>query len=223
METPENTLSEAHLLREMVKSPRFYFIFLVLAGWGCALTGFSLPLAGLALFALLLAGLTDVDLRHMLLPDSLNYAGLATGILVWPFLLSGRFAFDGLWQVHFYNSLAGAFAGFLLFFAVFWIFLRLRGYAGMGFGDVKLLAMLGAWVGVVDLPLVLLLSCVLALPVFAVWRVFFGANAKTPLPYGPFLALGGWLAVLYGGLGGPLWHAIITFRHNLFAMISGAA
>jgi leader peptidase (prepilin peptidase) / N-methyltransferase len=130
-----------------------------------------------------------IDLRTMLLPDVLTLPLLAAGLLataiVWPDMLADR-------------ALAAAF-GYLSLAALAWGWRRFRGRDGLGMGDAKLLAAIGAWVGLGDLPFVLLLAACAGL-VAAGAAALLGKRitAATPIPFGPFLALSGWLLWLYG-------------------------
>lgn len=181
----------------------------VLGGWGMAIlcplfVGWALAVgappaatAALIVFALLLCALTVVDLKYYLLPDVFVLPGLALGLVLSPWAL-------GLpWQ----NSVAGAAVGFLFFGGLKWGYARWRGREGLGLGDVKLLACLGAWVGASNLPLVLLLASALALP--ASWVAQRTRGAHAPIPFGPALALGAWLTLLYSPV---LWNTVVAFR-----------
>jgi leader peptidase (prepilin peptidase)/N-methyltransferase len=129
-----------------------------------------------------------IDARTMLLPDVLTLPLLVVGLLVtwiaWPDLLLD-------------HTLAAA-LGYCSLAALAWFWRRFRGRDGLGMGDAKLLAALGAWIGLSALPLVLLLAACLGLAAAGVaalagWRM----TAATAVPFGPFLALSGWLLWLY--------------------------
>ena len=161
------------------------------AAWAFwVLPGGWLVWAGAALGWALLA-LALIDLRHFLLPDVLTLplipAGLAVAWLVDPAKLL--------------SHAIGAAAGFLAFAALAWGYRRLRGREGLGLGDAKLFAAAGAWVSWIGLGSVLLWA---ALPALAVTLVLGlrrgGLSARTPLPFGAYLAAGLWLTWLYGPL-----------------------
>jgi leader peptidase (prepilin peptidase)/N-methyltransferase len=136
-----------------------------------------------------LLAMSMIDVDHQLLPDSLVMPLLWLGLIVNAFGLFTTLG-DALW---------GAVAGYLLLWTVFWLFKLVTGKEGMGYGDFKLLAMLGAWGGWQILPLTILMSslvgAVLGLILMRVRKVEAGA----PMPFGPYLAIAGWIALLWGG------------------------
>ncbi|AZC33479.1 A24 family peptidase [Pseudomonas chlororaphis] len=146
--------------------------------------------AGLMLFlswGLLAMSLIDAD--HQLLPDVLVLPLLWLGLIV-----NG---FDLFVSLH--DALWGAVAGYLCLWSVYWSFKLLTGKEGMGHGDFKLLAMFGAWGGWQILPMTLLLASLTgALAGVAMLRRN-RAQMSTPIPFGPFLAIAGWIALLWGG------------------------
>jgi leader peptidase (prepilin peptidase)/N-methyltransferase len=157
------------------------------AAWAAAImNGTDLWLACLLGWTLLTAGW--IDMRTMLLPDVLTLpllvAGLAATAVVNP---------DALLD----HALA-AVLGYLLLFGTAWAYRRLRGRDGIGAGDAKLLAALGAWLGIGSLPVVLLLASCLGL-IAAGGAMLFGRRltAATAIPFGPFLSFAGWLIWLY--------------------------
>lgn len=139
----------------------------------------------------LLVAQTVADLRYLTLPDSLNLAILALGIASLAVLAPAALP----------DALIGVAAGFLVLAAVALAYERLRGRAGLGFGDAKLLGALGAWTGWFGLPSTVLIAAVAAGLAALVFRLF-GARvtATTEIPFGPFLALGAWVVVLHGPL-----------------------
>ncbi|RRV06138.1 prepilin peptidase [Pseudomonas sp. v388] len=136
-----------------------------------------------------LLAMSMIDVDHQLLPDSLVMPLLWLGLIVNSYGLFTSLS-DALW---------GAVAGYLLLWSVFWLFKLVTGKEGMGYGDFKLLAMLGAWGGWQILPLTILMSslvgAVLGVIMLRVRRV----EAGTPIPFGPYLAIAGWIALLWGG------------------------
>jgi len=135
-----------------------------------------------------LVALTSFDLTTFRLPDVLTLSLLAAGLLV-----------AMLPPPHLLDSLLGASAGYGLLWSVSTVYLWIRGHAGLGLGDAKLMAAAGAWLGVEALPTVLLMASVLGLSGAILLQVC-GAklNARTRLAFGPFLALSFWLVWLYG-------------------------
>lgn len=147
-----------------------------------------LALAAFGLCATLLAmSLIDFDTRY--LPDTLTLPLLWAGLIV----NLGATGFVALPQ-----AVIGAITGYLFLWVVYWLFKLVRGVEGMGYGDFKLLAALGAWLGWQALPQIVLLSAV-AGAIFGLAATGFGKmRFEEPLPFGPFLAAGGALTLFFG-------------------------
>ncbi len=143
---------------------------------------------GAILFAWLLIALTFIDIDHQLLPDDLTLPLLWLGLL---FSLGNVF-------VPPQDAIIGAAAGYLSLWTVFQLFKLLTGKEGMGYGDFKLFAALGAWLGWQQLPLVILLAAaagaVLGIAAIAIQ----GRDRAQPMPFGPYLAIAGLVAFLWG-------------------------
>ena len=92
----------------------------------------------------------------------------------------------------------GAVAGYLSLWSIYWLFKLLTGKEGMGFGDFKLLAALGAWMGWQMLPLVVLMSSFVGAVLGIGMIVLRGRDRNIPIPFGPYLAIAGWLCLLWG-------------------------
>ncbi|NLR33554.1 prepilin peptidase [Aeromonas hydrophila] len=148
-------------------------------GWGL--------LAALLLTWVLVA-LTFIDLDKMLLPDQLTLPLLWGGLL---FNLSGGFA-------PLADAVIGAMAGYLVLWSLYWAFKLLTGKEGMGYGDFKLLAALGAWLGWQALPIVLLLSSLVGAFIGIGLILLRNHHQNKPIPFGPYLAIAGWIALLWG-------------------------
>lgn len=149
--------------------------------------GIWLPFTLYASFTLL--ALAVIDLDTTLLPDDLTYPLLWAGLLA---------ALVGVSPVTLPDAVVGAMAGYLSLWSLYWVFKLLTGKEGMGYGDFKLLAALGAWLGWQYLPLVILLSSVVGL-VFALIMMATGAVKRGQgIPFGPYLAIAGWIALLWG-------------------------
>ena len=144
-------------------------------------------LAAIALICALVA-LAFIDLDTSLLPDCLTQPLLWLGLLV---NLGGVFT-------PLPDALIGAVAGYLLLWAVYWIFKLATGKEGMGYGDFKLLAALGAWLGWQQLPLIILASSLVGALTGVILIVFARHDRRVPIPFGPYLAGGGVLALLAG-------------------------
>ncbi|WP_272902591.1 A24 family peptidase [Pseudomonas sp. ADAK18] len=138
-------------------------------------------------WGLLAMSLIDVD--HQLLPDVLVLPLLWLGLILNQFGLFVAPA-DALW---------GAVAGYLSLWSVFWLFKLITGKDGMGYGDFKLLALLGAWGGWQILPMTLLLSSLVGAISGLILLRLRNAQTSVPMPFGPYLAIAGWIALLWGG------------------------
>ncbi|HEY8607255.1 MAG TPA: A24 family peptidase [Noviherbaspirillum sp.] len=151
---------------------------------------FGSGIQGLAtlLFAYLLVALTFIDADTQLLPDDLTLPLLWAGLLL---NLNATF-------VPLSEAVIGAVAGYLVLWAVYWLFKLLTGKEGMGYGDFKLLAALGAWLGWKMLPVIILLSSLVGAVVGIALIVFARHGRNKPIPFGPYLALAGIIALFYG-------------------------
>ncbi len=146
-----------------------------------------LGLASLA-FAYFLVAMTLIDYDTKTLPDDLTYPLLWLGLLV---NLNGTI-------VPLRDAVIGAMAGYLALWAVYWLFKLATGKEGMGYGDFKLLAALGAWMGWTMLPTIIILSSVVGAIVGISLIVFARRDRNNPIPFGPYLAAAGMIALLYG-------------------------
>ncbi len=155
--------------------------------------GFGWPVLLAVALTWFLIALTFIDLDHQLLPDSLTlpllWLGLAGSLL---------FGQAGSFPVDLRSAVIGAIAGYLSLWSVYHLFRMVTGKEGMGYGDFKLFAAFGAWLGwQMLLPLILLAALSGAL-VGAALIVFRGRSRATPIPFGPFLAAAGWIMLMWG-------------------------
>ncbi len=172
-------------------SPRYPIVESVSGMLGAyAAWHFGFGLAGIAaiLFVWALIALTCIDFDTQLLPDSITLPLLWLGLLL---NLNG--AFTSL-----ENSVIGAVAGYLVLWSVYWMFKLVTGKEGMGFGDFKLLAAIGAWLGWSMLPLVILLSSAVGAVIGITLIVVAKHGRNIPIPFGPYLAGGGLIALFWG-------------------------
>lgn len=139
-------------------------------------------------FTLALIALTFIDFDTQLLPDDITLPLLWLGLL---FNMNNGF-------IDLESAVIGAVIGYLILWSVYWLFKIVTGKEGMGYGDFKLLAALGAWFGWQLIPAVILLSSVLGAVIGIGLIVFRGKEGGTAIPFGPFLALGGIAALFYG-------------------------
>ncbi|SFM41721.1 prepilin peptidase [Marinobacter zhejiangensis] len=135
-----------------------------------------------------LVALTMIDLDTQLLPDSMTLPLMWLGLILSYFGVMGDFN-SAFW---------GAIAGYLSLWSVYWLFKLVTGKEGMGHGDFKLLAALGAWLGWQMLPVIILLSSVVGAVVGICLMVFRQHGRETPIPFGPYLAGAGLLALWFG-------------------------
>lgn len=144
-------------------------------------------------FGWVLLALLFIDLEHQLLPDQL------TQILLWSGLIVNQW---GLFTTP-SGALFGAVAGYLVLWIIFHLYRMVTGREGMGGGDLKLLAALGAWCGWTLLPQILLIASLGGLLIAVPWMLLRKHKSSplllTAIPFGPFLAIGGWVAILWGG------------------------
>jgi leader peptidase (prepilin peptidase)/N-methyltransferase len=172
-------------------SPRYPIIEIITGALSAILIWhFGSGLAGLAslVFAYLLIAMTFIDADTQLLPDDLTLPLLWCGLLV---NLNGTF-------VPLKDAVIGAAAGYLSLWSIYWLFKLTTGKEGMGYGDFKLLAALGAWLGWVMLPIIILLSSLVGALVGIALIVFAKHGRNNPIPFGPYLAAAGMIALLFG-------------------------
>jgi leader peptidase (prepilin peptidase)/N-methyltransferase len=151
---------------------------------------FGFGLAGLAaiVFVWAMIALTFIDFDTQLLPDDITLPLLWLGLL-----LNLNEAYTSL-----PNAVIGAVIGYLVLWSVYWVFKLATGKEGMGYGDFKLLATIGAWLGWTMLPLVILLSSVVGAVVGIALILFAKHGRNIPIPFGPYLAGGGLIALFWG-------------------------
>ncbi|MFZ5663286.1 MAG: prepilin peptidase [Pseudomonadota bacterium] len=151
--------------------------------------GFGWQGFGAMVFTGFLIALSGIDLRTQYLPDSLTLP------LMWLGLVA---ASDNLYMPV-KPALLGAMVGYLSLWSVWWLFKQLTGKEGMGHGDFKLLAAIGAWVGLKGILPTILLSSLVGAVVGSIWLAMKGRDRGTPIPFGPYLAIAGWIVFFWGG------------------------
>jgi leader peptidase (prepilin peptidase)/N-methyltransferase len=150
--------------------------------------GFDWSCLGALLLSWALIALTFIDLDHQLLPDKITLP------LVWLGLFFNLFTI----YTDLMNSVIGAIAGYLSLWTVYHLFRLATGKEGMGYGDFKLLAVLGAWMGWQFLPMIVLLSSFVGATVGISLILLRNHQRDIPIPFGPYLAVAGWLALIWG-------------------------
>jgi leader peptidase (prepilin peptidase)/N-methyltransferase len=167
-------------------------VLTALAAWRF---GYGAPAACAIVITWFLIALTFIDLDHQLLPDSLTMPLLWLGLLA---SLTGWGSASGPLPVDPVSAIAGAALGYLSLWAVYHAFRLLTGKEGMGYGDFKLLAAFGAWLGWRMLLPIVLLSAIVGALVGIALIVGRRHERGTPIPFGPFLAAAGWVAMMWG-------------------------
>jgi leader peptidase (prepilin peptidase) / N-methyltransferase len=150
--------------------------------------GFSWEVVFALLLTWALISLSFIDIDHQILPDDITLPFLWLGL--------GLSLFGIFTEVH--SSIIGAMAGYLSLWLVYQLFKLITGKEGMGYGDFKLLALFGAWFGWQILPLTILLSSFVGAVIGISMIVFMGRDRQIPIPFGPYLALAGWIAMMWG-------------------------
>jgi leader peptidase (prepilin peptidase)/N-methyltransferase len=167
----------------------------VLSAWVAWHFGFGAPAACALLVTWTLIALTGIDIDHQLLPDNITlplmWAGLLAAVIIVP---TPGVALP----VSPKDAIIGAAAGYTSLWLVFHAFKLVTGKEGMGYGDFKLFAALGAWLGWKVLPMVIVLSAATGAVLGIVMIALQGRDRRAPMPFGPYLAAAGWLAMLYG-------------------------
>lgn len=157
--------------------------------------GFGAPAGCALLVTWMLIALTGIDIDHQLLPDTITLP------LLWAGLLAAVVFGTSVGQpipVAPRDAICGAAAGYLSLWSVFHVFRLVTGKEGMGYGDFKLFAALGAWLGWKLLPLIIVLAAATGAVLGIAMIVLRGRDRAAPMPFGPYLAAAGWLAMMYG-------------------------
>jgi len=150
--------------------------------------GFGWQGFGAMLLTGYLVAMSGIDLRTQLLPDQLTL----------PLMWLGLIASSDHLYIAAKPALLGALAGYLSLWTVWWLFKQLTGKEGMGHGDFKLLAAIGAWTGLKGILPTVLLSSVVGAIIGSIWLATKGRDRATPIPFGPYLAIAGWIVFFWG-------------------------
>jgi leader peptidase (prepilin peptidase)/N-methyltransferase len=157
--------------------------------------GFGWEALAALLMTWTLIAISVIDIDHQIIPDSISLP------LIWVGLFLSLFHPVAGAEILFIDAttaIAGGLAGYLSLWTIYHLFRLLTGKEGMGYGDFKLLAALGAWLGWQMLPLIILLSAVVGAVVGLSLIAFKRHDRSVPIPFGPYLAAAGWIAMLYG-------------------------
>ncbi|MBF0370032.1 MAG: prepilin peptidase [Magnetococcales bacterium] len=159
----------------------------IIHGWG-----FSLESVALLILAYAFIVLTVIDFYHYILPDVITLPGIVLGVLL------AALPWLGAPHATLMDSIIGVVAGGGGLWGFAWLFEKITGKVGMGFGDVKLLALIGAWMGWQALPFTIFFSSVLGSVVGLTWILIAGRDRSLPIPFGPYLIISAWVFLLYG-------------------------
>ena len=174
----------------------------LVAAYAAVRFGPTLAAFAAMVFCWTLIALTAIDLDTQLLPDDITLPLVWTGLA---FNLGATF-------VTLVSAVIGAIAGYLALWSVYWGFKLLTGKEGMGYGDFKLLAAIGAWLGWQMLPLVILLSSIVGAAVGIALMAFAGHGRDKPIPFGPYLAAAGVIALFWGADIAARWMPLVQFK-----------
>lgn len=150
--------------------------------------GFGWRGFGAMLLSAFLVSLSGIDLRTRLLPDQLTL----------PLMWLGLIACVENLYIGQKSALLGVMAGYFSLWSVYWLFKQLTGKEGMGYGDFKLLGALGAWVGLKGILPIIMISSIVGAVVGSIWLAAKGRDRATPIPFGPYLAIAGWVTFFWG-------------------------
>lgn len=172
-------------------SPRYPIIEFVTGALSAFIAwrmGFTWPMAFALVLTWSLICLTMIDFDYKLLPDQITLPLVWLGLLI---NLQATF-------VPLNEAVIGAAAGYMILWSIYWLFKLATGKEGMGYGDFKLLAALGAWMGWKLLPLIILLSSLVGSIIGLSMIIFLGRDKQIPIAFGPYLAIAGWIAFFWG-------------------------
>ncbi len=167
-------------------------IMTAVVGWRF---GFGWEAGAAILMTWTLIAISFIDIDHQIIPDSMSLPLLWLGLLL---SLFHPIAGADILFIDPKSSIVGAIAGYLTLWSIYHLFRIITGKEGMGYGDFKLLGALGAWLGWQMLPLIILLSAVVGAGVGIALIAFKSHDREVPIPFGPYLAAAGWIAMLYG-------------------------
>lgn len=193
--------------RISARYPAIEVLTAVLTGLTAWRFGFGWEAAAAIGLTWVLIAITFIDFDHQIIPDSLSLP------LLWAGLSLSLFNPMPAAEVLFIapkTAIVGALAGYLSLWSVYHLFKLVTGKEGMGYGDFKLLAALGAWLGWQELPVIIILSALVGAIVGIALMAVRGRDRNVPMPFGPFLAAAGWLAMLYGPQIRSWWIGAVT-------------
>jgi len=187
-----------------IRYPLVEMLTALLAAWCAWHFGFGWEaLMAIGLTCVLVA-ISLIDIDHQIIPDSIVFPLLWAGLII---SLFHPMADAETLFISSRDAIIGALAGYLSLWSVYQLFKLVTGKEGMGYGDFKLLAALGAWLGWQSLHIIILLSAVVGAIVGITMIVLRGRDRQLPIPFGPYLAAAGWITMLYGD---AMWDAYLN-------------
>lgn len=153
--------------------------------------GFSLLSLSVIFLSYLLIIIAAIDFEHLIIPDNLSYIGLWLGLFINTQILTN------ISLANINQAVVGCIIGYLILWSLYWLFKLMTGKEGFGHGDFKLTALFGAWLGVYSLFPLLILASVSGIIVSLGAKLAGSRELDQPFPFGPHLALAGWLMILY--------------------------
>jgi leader peptidase (prepilin peptidase)/N-methyltransferase len=186
-----------------VRYPLVEFLTAVLSAWCAWHFGFGWEALLAIGMTCVLVAVSMIDIDHQIIPDSIVLP------LMWVGLIMSLFHPMAGAETLFIaprDAIIGALAGYLSLWSVYQLFKLVTGKEGMGYGDFKLLAALGAWLGWQSLHIIILMSAVVGAIIGIAMIVLRGRDRQMPIPFGPYLAAAGWITMLYGD---TLWNAYL--------------
>ena len=174
-------------------SPRYPLVEILTAAVSAVVAwrlGFGVYAAVIIVLSWALIAMTFIDIDHQLLPDTITLPFLWLGL--------GINSFHLIPDIELTDAVLGAVAGYLSLWIVYQLFRVITGKEGMGYGDFKLFALFGAWLGWQSLPLIILLAALAGAIVGIGSILLLGRDRQLPIPFGPFLCGAGWIAALWG-------------------------
>lgn len=170
----------------------YYPIIEIITAILSLIVGFKFGINLITIFSLLITWVliiqSAIDFKESLIPDEITLPILWLGLVINYFNVF----------VDLHEAVMGAVGGYLFFWIIYWMFKLITGKDGIGYGDFKLLAMLGAWLGYKMLPLIIVISCTMGSIIGGILILLKKRARDSAIPFGPYLAIAGWIAMLYG-------------------------
>ena len=190
MNIKKQLLLENQTILEALKAPWFYALFLLLI-----LSTYTHVSPLVVIVAFFFSLMSVIDIKHQILPDILTLTGTVIALFMSP--------------IGSLNALIGAATGLCVFGGIAFAYYKLKNTHGLGGGDIKLLTMIGALVGITGVPLVLLIASITALIAIIIRQIIQKVKTTEPIPFGPFLCLGSWIILHHQN---TAWNLILSMK-----------